>query len=138
METIKQYPFIISFICAELFFCITRSLQITVISKKKTQRTEAENSEVQNGLRRSILLEAFLFVPASVGLFLLTIFPLIADRFPQITGRNWYAYYGLAGVAAYGFPFSAIRKIIREIALITIRRFAEITEKKPAEDDSQK
>lgn len=139
MEIVEQYPCIISFICAELFFCITRSLQITVILKKETQRTEAENREVQNGLRRSLLLEAFLFVPVSVGLFLLTIFPLIADRFPQVTDKSslWYTYYGLVGVAAYGFPFSAIRKIVREVALVTIRRFAEITAEKPAENDSQ-
>ncbi len=96
MEIIRQYPFIVSFICAELFLCIARSQQITIILKKETQRTEAENKEVRNGIRRSLLWEVFLFVPASVGLFLLTIFPLISHRFPQINGKDlWYASYGI-------------------------------------------
>ena len=138
MEFIEQNPFIISFICAELFLCISRSQKITIVCKKRTQRTEKENSQVRNGLRRSLLLEVFLFVPASVLLFLLVIFPLIVHKLPQIKVElPWYVPYGMVGVAAYGFPFIAIRQIIKRIALVTLREFATITLDESTGDDSQ-
>lgn len=124
MEIITQ-SFLTAYICAELFFLVLRSSDITLALKKKEQRSEKENSKVQNGLVRSLVLEAFLFIPASVSLFLLAIFPLIIDTLLKINPSK-IAWYGAIGLIAYGFPFLAVRRIITRIALKTLQEFTNI------------
>lgn len=126
MEIINKYPsFLASFICAELFFLVTRSSKIILVIKNKSQRTPEENTEVQNGLKRSLFLEALLFIPASVTLFLLTVFPLISDSLLKVND-NKEAWYGLVGIIAYGFPFLTVRQIVSKVALKALQEFADI------------
>jgi hypothetical protein len=121
-------PFIITLFCAELFFLLVRSSDITILAKKKEQRTKEEELRVNQGLRRGILLESLFFVPASAILFRLTIFPLIGNKILQINSdiNLWYAIMGIAG---YGFPFAAIKNFITKLALKTLKEFAEIATK---------
>jgi hypothetical protein len=134
-EVIVQYPFIVSFLCAELFFLITRSSDIIIVCKRETQRNQQEKSSVRKCLIRSLLLEALVFVPASVALMLITVFPLISDRLPLI-GEKEVAWYGVIGVIAYGFPFATIRRVVTKMALNTLKEFALLTQKNEVHDNA--
>lgn len=124
---------IITFLCAELFFLLARNSDIIKVLKKDNQRTEQEKLQVKQGLRRALFSEAFLFLPASIILFRLTVFYLIADRLldskPCIV--FWYA---AMGIAAYGFPFEALRSFVKIVALKSIKEFSEVL----ARADAQK
>lgn len=60
---------------AELYLIIARSNKMTILCKLPAQRTAIEQHEVDRGLLRSLLLEMFLFVPASATLVLLILPP---------------------------------------------------------------
>lgn len=123
---LSNYPLIASFLCAELFFLLAKSSDIIRICKSDSQRTEKERLQIKHGLRKSLLLEVFIFVPASVILFRLIIFPLIYDRLLLIK-QDVIFWYSFIGIVAYGFPFAAIREFIKRMALKTLREFADIS-----------
>lgn len=80
---------------------------------------------MKHGLRRALVLEAIVFVPASVGLFLLTVFPAIEGALLELKADLLF-WYSIGGLISYGFPFAAVRQIITRIALRTLRDFASI------------
>ena len=122
----NQYPLVVSFVSAYLFYILSRSTDITILVKSEQQRTDTENQEIQNGLMRSIILDLLLFIPASIVLFWLIIFPLIIDQLLQIKNEQtlWYAFMGITG---YGFPFATMRNFIKMIALRTLKDFHDIS-----------
>jgi hypothetical protein len=67
--------FILTLLCAELFLLLVKSREIQVIFKKAGQRTRGEKQQVERGLTRCFVLEAVLFVPASVALVFLIVRP---------------------------------------------------------------
>lgn len=121
------HPECFTFIAAELLFVIVRSADITIAAKAKKQLTKDEETSIQRGLRRSILLEALIFVPASATLVVL-LAPLFITDFIKDT-PSVSATYAAMGVTSYGFPFIAIKKMVTTVALNTLREFAELTTK---------
>jgi hypothetical protein len=121
-----QYPIIVTLLCAQLFFLLTRSSDILIACKKDVQRTKEERLRIKNGLTRSLFLEAILFVPASVVLFRLAFFPIIYDKVLQIN-QNIVLWHAIIGIVSYGFPFAAIRQFVQIIALKTLQEFADIS-----------
>ena len=125
---VEEYPLIVSFICGFLFLLLTRSQDIIKILKRDGQRTEEEKLQFKQGLSRALILEAFLFLPASIVLFRLTIFPLIYEKL-LLLRQDIVLWYAVLGIAAYGFPFASVRGFIKMMALRTLRGFAEIVNK---------
>jgi len=94
----------------------------------------AEQKQRQRGLGRSVLLEALLFVPTSVLLVLLTVAPFLVIGFTgTISAVGELPFYGLLGLASYGFPFAAVRRLVTKAALNTLREFAAIAHKESVE-----
>jgi hypothetical protein len=120
---------LISFGCAELFMLLMRARELTVLIKKQIQRSPVEREQVERGLLRSVLLEAVLFVPASVILVLVIVRPL-AQLLPLpgvfSTNPGSQALYGLLGILSYEFPFALVRRVVTRIALHTLQSFASI------------
>jgi len=114
----------LTFIAAELLFLLVRSQDLKTLVKQEKQRTSSETHRVARGLLRSILLEVFIFVPASTTLLLFLAPLLISYSQPPIRMR---ATYVLLGIASYGFPFATVRIIITRIALNTLREFAALS-----------
>jgi hypothetical protein len=121
------------FLSAELVFLLTRASDLIVLAKNNAQRTPAEKEKMRRGLPRSIVLEAFVFVPASAGLILLLAPFAPPARLPDeaVVPTNSAhqirtAYHALLGVASYGFPFATIRKLVSRMAANAIREFASI------------
>lgn len=121
-------PWLITVASSELFLVIVRSGEIGILAKNESQRTSEEQSQVSRGLRRSLVLESILFVPASAILALLLFPPLAAARFPSLfaTSGGVAAFYAGLGIISYGFPFAALRKIVTTVALNTLREFASL------------
>ena len=120
---------VFSFGCAELFMLLVRSREITVLLKRDEQRSLIERQEVSRGLSRAVLLEGFVYLPASVLLVLITVRPLVLlipfiAAFEAESGSQ--ALYGLLGILSYQFPFAVMKRIITRIALNTLRSFAQI------------
>ncbi len=117
-----------SLLCAELLVIILRSQDFIVLLKTKQQRTPAEQREVERGLLRSIVLEMFLFVPASVTLFVVICRPYLLhlSRIRSLASISDHAFDGLLGAISYVFPFAAFRRMVRELSLRTLRNFAQI------------
>jgi hypothetical protein len=142
-QTLSQYPFIAAFTCAWLAFLLTRSPEIRMLVKTETHRRDDENSEVQNGLRRTLLYDAFVNVPAGV-LLLLILFPFVSDRLLKINS-TLYAWYGLLGLISYGFPFITVRQTVTKIALTTLlttlgetlRQLTKVSEQKKVQEEEQ-
>lgn len=127
-----------TFIGAFLFFLIARSQEITIVLKESSQRTSDEEYRVKRGLRRSLILEIFMFVPVS-ALLIILITPLLLP-FTQIEDQEQkrYAWYTLLGIVSYGFPFAAIKELIIKIALRTLNEYATITSEFKREKISNK
>ena len=119
---------VFSLTSAELLVLILRSKDILVLVKTRQQRTPTEQKEVDRGLMRSIILEMLLFVPASVLLFSLICRPyaLTFSRIRSLAAISNHAFDGLLGIMSYVFPFATFRKLATELALRTLRNFAEI------------
>jgi hypothetical protein len=118
-------------LCAELFLIVVRSAQIQVIVKPEKQRTATEQTQIKRGMARSVLLEAIVFVPASVALVFITVRPLLllseTIRIRTVTDPNLsLAFYGSLGLVSYGFPFGVLQKLITRVALNTLKEFASI------------
>jgi len=127
MKFFSDHPWLITLAASELFFIIVRSRDITVLFKKTTQRTEQEEKSVERGLLRAILGELLLFVPASNALGLLLL-PLIRGKFDSAFSSpdTSLSVYALVGLVSYGFPFAAVRKIVTNVALNTLKEFANL------------
>jgi hypothetical protein len=108
---------------AELFVLVANSGEIVIIAKARSQRDEMEQRRVQNGLVRKLLLELFLFVPASAAL-LFFVLPGVWKSFPKSALQEPHVYF-LLGVASWGFPFSSLKAIVTRLAMRTIQEFAE-------------
>lgn len=138
-QFLARHPILVAFLASELFLTLIRRLDIIKLLKRKDQRTEQEELQVRQGLLRSILWDAIIFVPASVTLFLLLVFPLVKSKLMGINSDVvlWYA---AAGIAAFGFPFAVVTKFIKEVALHTLREFGQIMVKtvtKPEQDTNE-
>ena len=121
----EDYPIILAFITAALFYLITNSADIKVILKKNDQRTESEKNRIKRGLFKEKLFDMILFVPISVALFFMIVFPLINKTLESlITDTN--TRYSMMGIIAYGFPFATVKRIISKIALNALKEFANI------------
>lgn len=117
-------PWFVMLGCAELLLLLVSSNEIKIVCKSARTRTAGERRRIENGLRRSLLLEATVFVPASTILVLVVVRPWLVSKFgmspdsPQLNG--------LLGVISYGFPFAALRRITTRIALNTLKEFQSL------------
>lgn len=116
-------------VSAELYLMITRSREITVLVKQRSQRTTKEQIEVNRGLLRAVMLEALVFVPASAALVLMAIIPFCGDWIAKAGQGHQMGCYALLGVVSYGFPFAVTRRIIVGVAARTLTEFASIAHK---------
>jgi|GEM_PF-4122206 len=110
-------PYLFTLMSAELFFFLLRANDLKILVKQDRQRTLQEQARVTRGLRRSLLLECLLFVPASAVLLLLLV-PLVAPVVPSARLR---AFHALLGLVSYGFPFGAVRGIVTRVAVNALR-----------------
>jgi hypothetical protein len=118
-------------LCAELMLIIVRAAQIQIVVKPDVQRSASERTMMHRGLARSLILEAIVFVPASVVLVFVTIRPLalLAEPIRIRTAASSdlsMAFYGGLGLGSYGFPFGFFRKVVARIALNSLKEFAAI------------
>lgn len=125
LNLIEQYPLIALLLCAQLACILTKSSDITTIVRNRKQRTKKENSAIENGLIRSLVLEFFIFVPASAIIIRLAVLPFVIDRLLEIHNSP-VAWYSLMGIVAYVCPFALIRRIVIKIALNTLQEFQQI------------
>jgi hypothetical protein len=118
-------PWVVTLVSSELFLIVIRSGDITVLAKNETQRSPDEQTKIARGLFRSLVLELFLFVPASAALLLLIFPPLVAAKVPFLMVSP-IAFYAMLGIISYGFPFAAFRQIVTRVALNTLKEFAQL------------
>jgi hypothetical protein len=123
------------FATAQLLFLIVRSQDIIIALKPKHARTQVEEHRMQHGLLRSLLLEMFVFTPASATLVLLTVAPFLPS---ELTQDHPVAVYAVLGCSSYGFPFAAVRALVTRIALKTLQEFAVIVEAEDTSKEKQK
>jgi hypothetical protein len=126
-------------LCAEFLLILSRSKNLQTIAKAEQQRTAPEHKQVEQGLARCLLLEALVFVPASVLLVFITIRPLLllseAIRIRAVSEPSLaFAFYGCLGLSSYGFPFATVRTVVSRAALITLKEFAAIAHSPIAPD----
>ena len=115
-----KHPILLSILCGELYFLIFNQQRVKTIVKTTAQRTKEENSQIKRGLRRSLILEALIFVPLTIVLFYFTVFPLVLSKLIQIHPdiTVWYA---VMGIIAYNFPFVILKEVIIRIAKESIK-----------------
>jgi hypothetical protein len=121
---------LIALLSAELYLCLARSRELTILAKVPSQRTQGEQREVDRGLRRSVLLEALLLVPASVLLMLLLVVPFAMESawIKQCSEGIRSSSYAAFGLVSFGFPFTAVRRAVTRVALRTLTEFASIAQ----------
>jgi hypothetical protein len=122
---------LVTFGTAELFLVLTRSTKLIALIKRPEQRSAFEQKEVARGLARSLFAEFTLFVPSSVALAVLILPPLIPylGHVSSLDPALQISRYGLLGIVSYGFPFAALRAIVRHLALRTLAEFSTIAHK---------
>jgi hypothetical protein len=125
LMTVNIYPEIITILSAEIVFLLVRSSDLLIWLKSIKQRTRLEQIRIDRGLGRSILIEAFVFVPSSAVLLML-LSPLLISAQLTTQGAPMSAINALIGVVSYGFPFATVRRVVTVIALNTLREFANI------------
>lgn len=114
-------------LAAELIFLITRSADILITLKGTRQRTRSEQTRIDRGLVRSIVLEALVFVPASAFLVSLLKPLLVSPSYlAPMTSAQRAGVHTAVGIASYGFPFAAVRRFVSHVALTTLREFSTI------------
>ncbi len=124
----SAYLPLIALLSAELYLCLARSRELTILAKRPPQRTLGEQREADRGLVRAVLLEAFLLVPASVLLMLLLFAPLAMES-AWIKGCSSgvrFSSYAAFGLVSFGFPFAAVRRAVTHTALRTLAEFAAV------------
>jgi hypothetical protein len=123
----ETFPIAAAYVSAALLLLIVRSGDLQILVKTETQRTKTEQASVSRGLKRSIVLDCLVFVPASVSLLLLIEPILIPQKLRA--DHPGVSLYAIIGIASYGFPFAAIRRAITRVALKTLQEFAAISNK---------
>ncbi len=118
-------PWLFTILSAELLLLLTRSSDLLIICKRPGQRTDSEKEQVERGLWRGFVLDSLVFVPSSCVLLLL-LAPLLLSNFDASVKTLPTAKYALVGIMSYGFPFTAIKRIITRIALNTLKEFASL------------
>jgi hypothetical protein len=120
---------LIALLSAELYLCLARSRELTILTKLPSQRTSGEQREVGRGLTRSVLPEALLFVPASVLLMLLLVGPYAMESawILRLSNGARFSSYAAFGLVSFGFPFAAVRRLVTRMALRTLTEFANVT-----------
>lgn len=127
-DGLKSQPELVTLVVAELFFIVAKSQDIKVIIKRKIQRTHNEQLMIMRGLRRDVFLDLLLFVPFSAILLLLITPLFIGNILANIKlSQYWYAFYSLLGLICYGFPFSAVVKLVRQIAIRNFNKYPNIS-----------
>jgi TPP-dependent indolepyruvate ferredoxin oxidoreductase alpha subunit len=119
---------LLTLLTAEMFFVLVRNREIVIIAKTKKQRNSREQDEVDRGIARSILLEAFMFVPVSAGLALLT-FPALMTHVAYLRAIPDQTLHASLGIISYGFPFAAVRRAVVAVAFQALKNFAVEQEK---------
>ena len=125
--------------CAWLFSLLVRREDIAILVKSKNQRTDREQKRIERGLLRSVFLEAFLFVPASATILLVTkplLLELLSENWRlKLTSLPEASLYGVLGLISYAVPFASVRHIITRIALKALREFQEILLEQTSEEE---
>jgi hypothetical protein len=123
-----EFPHAIAFLSAELFLLLTRRATLIALLKKKAQRNEQEKLDI-----KVLLLEAILFVPASIFLFYILLFPLMRDKLLE-----WFRHilicHAAAGIMAFVFPYSALSRFMKDIVYDFFRQFGMTVVKLSQED----
>jgi hypothetical protein len=127
---------LVALACAELLFLLVSSKALLICVKAKEQVSTSERLQIKQGLRRSLFLECFLFVPASSVLALIIIKPLLTKAGLLVWIGNQKSFDGILGIVSYGFPFAALRAVVTRVALGTLREFAAITKEARAKEES--
>jgi hypothetical protein len=132
---------LVPLLCAELYLIIVRVKQITILFKRRDQRRQSEQQVVDRGLFRSMVLEAFLFVPVSAALATLIVLPLMMQTgWAQRASTNLQlVLHGLVGLISYGFPYALVRTLITRMAYKTLVEFTAICSEhlKQLEDENE-
>jgi hypothetical protein len=126
-------PWVFTFLSAELFFLLVRSEGLKNLVKRPQQRTAEEQENVTHGLRRSLLLECVLFVPASATLLLFIAPAALPSLSVSMPAARLNGFYSMMGLVSYGFPFATVRTLVTRVALNTLKEFANIN--RPPGDD---
>ncbi len=127
-----------AFVGATLFFLIAKSKDIFIVIKDESERSEEEAIKIKQGLLKSLLLEVFVFVPASTLLMLLIAPLVIQTQLSQMDVSKKIASYTLVGVLSYGFPFSTIRSIVQQMAFAILKEYGQIMQKNIQKDLPEK
>ena len=125
LQVFNLHPRAMIYVGAILLCILVRSQDITIVLKRKSQRTPNEQKKVDRGLGRSILLELLIYVPVSGTLVLLGVAPILTGPFSdQNSLQKGVTFNTLLGIASYGFPFASLRAIITKFALLTLSKYA--------------
>lgn len=111
----------ITFAVAEAICLLARAEDITVLAKRRGQRTQAEEERVHRGLTRSVGLELILFVPASTFVVLETIRYTLPTRWMDHPALS-----GALGVISFGFPWETFRIMFTRWALKSLKEFYDV------------
>ena len=132
---------VFAFIGAWLAVILARRKEILTLTKSESQRSSEEKKRVKAGLNRGLLLEFFLFAPAST-LLLLLILPLLLKYLPlkfpnnvliQSTGEAVSelrrAGYALIGVVSYVLPLATVKHLVIQFAEGLLNQYLQLKEK---------
>lgn len=135
--------FLLTLLGAELYALLRLRKDIIVLAKSQKQRSEKEQESVEKGLLRRLLVDFLLLTPAGAVLFF-----IILPLFLKFTGfgdviqsalvgdfRIRLAFYGMAGIVSYDFPFVLVKEIAARIALNTLRELLNLY--KPKQEAEQ-
>jgi hypothetical protein len=103
-------PKAITLVAAELMALLTRSTDVTILFKSSSERGDAENERVRRGLRKELLLDFILYVPASVALILLTIRLMLPVDFMAKAYSH-----AVLGTIAYAFPYAVFKNVVLKL-----------------------
>jgi hypothetical protein len=136
-----------AFVGAWLTAILARRNDIVILAKNELQRTTEEKKKVRGGIRRGMLLEFLLFVPASTALILLLLplflkylpmkFPgnLLAQLTAQVTPESTIptevrrAAYALVGVIGYLLPLATVKHLVIRFVEGLLNQFVQLKDK---------
>lgn len=131
-KLVEVSPFLVMLLAAEMFLILTRAAEITIAIKRDSQRTPLEKKRIGQGLVRSLVLEFALFVPISVGLFRVALYPLFISDILRLY-PNKVLWTSMMGVSAYEFPYTTVKSMISAVARHSIAAYLEIERGKQGE-----
>jgi hypothetical protein len=100
-------------VCAEGLHVLASAQKVSILIKRRDQRTEGETKRVQYGLFREFALELLVLVPISVALGFLILRPAL-QHVSWLQNINVDA---LVGFISYGFPYAALKRKILDGAV---------------------